>query len=93
CVTGLSVQHLGERFQRSNETISKYFQKVLLAVSSGKFYNTYVQLPTATTTLSNYIAKNAKFFPFFQNALGALDETHINCSTTAADRHASRDRK
>lgn len=24
-VTGLSVRHLGERFQRSNETISKYF--------------------------------------------------------------------
>ena len=23
-VTGLTVQHLGERFQRSNETISKY---------------------------------------------------------------------
>jgi hypothetical protein len=23
CVTGLSVRHLGERFQRSNETISK----------------------------------------------------------------------
>lgn len=24
CVTGLSVRHIGERFQRSNETISKY---------------------------------------------------------------------
>ena len=24
CVTGLPVRHLGERFQRSNETISKY---------------------------------------------------------------------
>jgi hypothetical protein len=24
CVTGLSVRHLGERFQRSNETVSKY---------------------------------------------------------------------
>lgn len=23
CVTGLSIQHVGERFQRSNETISK----------------------------------------------------------------------
>jgi hypothetical protein len=23
CVTGLSIRHLGERFQRSNETISK----------------------------------------------------------------------
>lgn len=24
CVTGLSVRHVGERFQRSNDTISKY---------------------------------------------------------------------
>jgi hypothetical protein len=24
CVTGLPVRHLGERFQRSNETVSKY---------------------------------------------------------------------
>jgi hypothetical protein len=24
CVTGLTVRHIGERFQRSNETISKY---------------------------------------------------------------------
>ena len=24
CITGLSVCHVGERFQRSNETISKY---------------------------------------------------------------------
>jgi hypothetical protein len=23
CVTGLTVRHIGERFQRSNETISK----------------------------------------------------------------------
>lgn len=24
CVTGLSIRHIGERFQHSNETISKY---------------------------------------------------------------------
>ena len=30
CVTGLSVQHIGERFQHSNETISRYFWCQLL---------------------------------------------------------------
>jgi hypothetical protein len=25
CVTGLSIRHIGERFQRSNDTISMYF--------------------------------------------------------------------
>jgi hypothetical protein len=29
CVTGLSVQHIGERFQHSNETISKYVYKFI----------------------------------------------------------------
>jgi hypothetical protein len=37
CITGLSVRHLGERFQRSNKTISKYvflsfFSNVLTVV-------------------------------------------------------------
>jgi hypothetical protein len=29
CVTGLSVRHLGERFQHSNETISKYVYRFM----------------------------------------------------------------
>jgi hypothetical protein len=29
CVTGLSVRHLGERFQRSNDTISRYVSQQL----------------------------------------------------------------
>ncbi|KAJ7081525.1 hypothetical protein C8R44DRAFT_527075, partial [Mycena epipterygia] len=41
CVTGLSIRHVGERFQRSNETISKYFRRVLIAVSSPPFYTRY----------------------------------------------------
>ena len=30
CVTGLSVAHVGERFQRSNDTISGYFFSIFL---------------------------------------------------------------
>ena len=30
CVTGLSVAHVGERFQRSNDTISGYFFSITL---------------------------------------------------------------
>ncbi|KAF4616740.1 hypothetical protein D9613_008850 [Agrocybe pediades] len=93
CVTGLSIRHVAERFQRSNETISKYFQIVLNAVSTGAFYNTYVHLPSADEPISDYIHHNPKFYPFFKNILGAIDGTHINSFTTAANRHASRDRK
>ncbi|KAJ7050996.1 hypothetical protein C8F01DRAFT_939060, partial [Mycena amicta] len=38
CVTGLSVRHVGERFQRSNETISRYFHEMTNAFSSPDFY-------------------------------------------------------
>ncbi|KAF9060559.1 hypothetical protein BDP27DRAFT_1177700, partial [Rhodocollybia butyracea] len=31
CVTGLSIRHVGERFQHSNETISQYFKVVIFA--------------------------------------------------------------
>ncbi|KJA21135.1 hypothetical protein HYPSUDRAFT_120827, partial [Hypholoma sublateritium FD-334 SS-4] len=93
CVTGLSIWHIGERFQQSNDTISKYFQKVLQVVSSGQFYNTFVKLPDLQTPLSKYISGNPKLYPFLQHVLGALDGTHIHCFASAADRHASRDRK
>jgi len=43
--------------------------------------------------LSDYIRKNSKFYPFFKHALGAIDGTHIDSSSTAAERHASRDQK
>ncbi|TEB06401.1 hypothetical protein FA13DRAFT_1578800, partial [Coprinellus micaceus] len=45
-----SVRHVGERFQRSNETcpMSRYFRKILDAVSSGPFYQKYVYLPNAS---------------------------------------------
>jgi hypothetical protein len=29
CTTGLSIRHVGERFQRSNDTISKYVQAMV----------------------------------------------------------------
>lgn len=71
----------------------RYFRKVLYAVSAGPFYEHYVKLPNLSSNISDYIRKNPKLFPFLENALGALDGTHINAWTSAANRHASRDRK
>ncbi|KJA13257.1 hypothetical protein HYPSUDRAFT_122442, partial [Hypholoma sublateritium FD-334 SS-4] len=93
CVTGLSIRHVAERFQRSNNTISKYFQKILNAVSTGSFYNKHVQLPRVGDPTPEYIRGSSKFYPFFQDAIGAMDGTHINCCPSAADRHAARNRK
>ncbi|CAA7262418.1 unnamed protein product [Cyclocybe aegerita] len=57
------------------------------------FYDLYVKLPDLLTPIPDYILTNSKFFPYFRSALGALDGTHINAFTSAADRHASHDCK
>lgn len=62
-------------------------------MSSGTFYNHFVKLPGTNAPIPNHIQSNPKLFPFFQNVLGALDGTHINCFTSAVDRHTARDRK
>src|SRR5882724_4680166 len=54
------------------------FRKILDAVTSPAFYNSYVTIPTHSTPLESYIADNPKFYPFFKGALGALDGTHIS---------------
>ena len=80
CVTGLTIRHTGERFQCSNDTISKSFQKMLIIFSSALFYTTYVTLPNADTPPSQRIHHNTKMWPFFKNALGAIDGSHIPCA-------------
>ncbi|KAJ7084116.1 hypothetical protein C8R44DRAFT_527901, partial [Mycena epipterygia] len=93
CVTGMSVRNIGERFQHSNETISKYFRRVLLAIVSPPFYSRYVRLPSADDPVPTPILNNPKLFPFLKDAVGSMDGTHINSCPSAADRHASRNRK
>ncbi|TFK17171.1 hypothetical protein FA15DRAFT_548860, partial [Coprinopsis marcescibilis] len=93
CMTGVSIRHAGEHFQRSNEMISKYFREVLEAVSSGEFYKKHVRLPSANDPVPDHIAKSPKFFPFFAHALGAMDGTHISCCPSARERAAARNRK
>ncbi|KAJ3991095.1 hypothetical protein F5050DRAFT_1539800, partial [Lentinula boryana] len=93
CVTGLSIHHVGERFQHANPTISKYFVEVLEKLSSPDFYNQYVQLPPSDEPIPDFIRTNKKFFPFFVGALGAVDGTHITCLPSAAQRDLAQNRK
>ena len=72
---------------------SRYFRKILQAVSSGPFYAKYVRLPGVDDSISSYISGQKRFTPWFNNAIGAMDGTHINSCPSAADRHASRNRK
>ena len=85
-VTGLTIQHTGECFQHSNDTISKCFQKMLGIFLSAPFYTVYVTLPNANTPPSQMILCNQKLWPFFQPALRAIDGTHIVCTLPAKER-------
>ena len=108
CVTGLSVRHVGERFQQANGTISKYssffyiamdsnsvryFIQTLSILSVGRFYMKCVCLPWIDDPPPDFIWRNPKFWPFFSNAIGAMDGTHINCCPSAAEHQAARNRK
>ena len=76
-VTGLTIWHTSEQFQRSNNTILKYFHHMLGILSTAPFYTTYINLPDAHTPLSQRIHNNPKMSPFFDCALGTLDDCHI----------------
>ncbi|KIM57747.1 hypothetical protein SCLCIDRAFT_129664, partial [Scleroderma citrinum Foug A] len=76
-VTGLSSRHVSERFQCSNETIVRYFKKILIALWSPPFYMSQVQLPMASTPLTAVI-DGSPHFRFFHNCIGAVDGTHIH---------------
>jgi hypothetical protein len=66
---------------------------MLFAFSSHPFYTKYIQLPTADDPASPTIRENSKLWPYFKDALGALDGSHIHCSPPLNERAASRNRK
>lgn len=93
CVTGLTIRHTGECFQRSNETILKYFCRMLGIFSSEPFYTTYVILPNADTPPSRRICRNKKMWPFFKCALGVLDGSHFACAPPLYSQPSHKNRK
>jgi hypothetical protein len=66
---------------------------MLIFFSSPPFYTDLVKLPCADSPVPPEIQNNPKFYPFFKDALGALDGTHINCGLSAAERQAARNCK
>lgn len=61
--------------------------------SSQPFYTTYVCLPKQGDPVSSLIRDNPKFWPFFRNAIGALDGSHIHSAPPAHERASNRNRK
>ncbi|KIK76490.1 hypothetical protein PAXRUDRAFT_70585, partial [Paxillus rubicundulus Ve08.2h10] len=55
CVTGLSSCHVGERFQCSPDTVTKYFKSMLVFFSLDPFYTLQIKFPTATSPVVDVI--------------------------------------
>jgi hypothetical protein len=53
--------------------------------SSPPFYTNYIHLPAVDDPIASYIKDNPKFFPFFRDAISAIDGTHFACLPSAAE--------
>ena len=109
CVTGLPIRHIGEQFQRSNDTISRYvcmliyslsdvsmfryFRKMIKIFALEPFYSKYISLASSTTNVHPNIVNNYHFFPYFKDAIGAIDGSHIPASPPLRDHAAYRNQK
>ncbi|XP_024311468.1 protein ALP1-like [Brachypodium distachyon] len=67
-------------FDRSGETVSRYFNLVLLAI--GELRNELIRKPSMETPTK--IQGNYRWDPYFQDCVGAIDGTHIRASITKA---------
>jgi len=73
----VSNRNVQERFQHSGETISRHFNTVLSGLLL--LQNDYIRLPN-TNICPPEISNSSKFFPYFQNCIGAIDGTHLPLS-------------
>ena len=66
---------------------------MLVYFSLEPFYIDNIHLPHNHNPVPPEILKNPKFYPFFKDALGTINGTHINCNSTAEDQQAAHDCK
>jgi hypothetical protein len=61
--------------------------------SSPPFYTRYVYLPNESDPCPSQIRENTKLYPYFKDALGTLDGTHLDCMPPAYMRMLFRNHK
>ncbi|XP_054788932.1 uncharacterized protein LOC129294533 [Prosopis cineraria] len=82
---GLGNRMAQERFQHSGETIHRHFHEVLMACS--KLAMEYIKPQDRSFHhVSNKIENDKRYWPFFKNAIGAIDGTHIPCVVPASEK-------
>ena len=70
-----------------------YFRHMLSIFLSSPFYTRYVRLPTADNDVPPEIYQSPKLWPYFKDAVGALDGSHIHSSPPACERNSYWNRK
>src|SRR6267378_2939016 len=77
--------------RRSGHTVSRCFHQVLDALLI--LHKQVVKLPGATQPLDPRIADDEKYFPYFQDCIGALDGTHVDAFIQSEAQPPYRNRK
>jgi len=70
----------------------RYFKKILCLLSTAPFYQMYIQLGTGEYVPSK-IRRNPIFFPYFKDAIAAIDGSHIPAAPPALLHRQYRNRK
>ena len=69
----------------NNQIFCRYFLKILVILLSPPFYSSQIRPSKVSNPIPNYILNDSKFFPFFKDALGAIDGSHHNVYTSTSD--------
>lgn len=108
-VTGNTIRHTGERFQRANDTISKYERYLFYYYQPTnpliRYYKTTLKFFSGGQFYHKYIVLPDKAAPIpnkilnnpkfwhFRGALGALDGCHIVCTPPTGEHRVYHNRK
>ncbi|KAL4367185.1 hypothetical protein GQ457_05G027840 [Hibiscus cannabinus] len=81
---------IADRFQHSTETVSTWFQKVLIAICK---LGTKIICPRDRGDVQPEIARNSNWFPYFKDCIGAIDGTEVSAWAPASKHIPFRNRK
>ncbi|XP_050897585.1 uncharacterized protein LOC127104449 [Lathyrus oleraceus] len=79
---GVGNRMIQERFQHSGETVSRHFHRVLRACLKLSMKYIKPEGPTFHDCHSK-IKNDQRYWPFFKNAIGAINGTHVSCVVNA----------
>ncbi|KAL4568308.1 hypothetical protein LXL04_023917 [Taraxacum kok-saghyz] len=96
---GLSNRDVGERFQRSGETVSRAFHDVLESIcgrNTGymRLAREYIKPKDSTfQAIPPHIENDSRYMPYFKDCIGCIDGTHIDACIPVAEQMRYRGRK